>query len=237
MVLEATDGKKLFKLFILFYKPIIAEDSKYEMASVGRMTFTFKKESHPSKWNQLLDTKALKVSGKKGPTNMHKWFQMQEKYDTELDKLDDDDDEDDAKNNKKSKAKSAATTKATESKTTTTSKNDENQDDDDNDDEKITSTSTTENQEKSPHNEKIELINKEMKEKIKVLEDLAKKEKDDLDIKWRQDKQNIDKELQLKKKEIQTKAKNEIQALNNVSTSSDNEDIGTGKIEPQVDEL
>lgn len=182
LILEATDSKKVFRLDLMFYKPIQPNETKYEMASVGRMTFTFKKDISPSKWSQLLDMKSLKSLGKKSPTNMHKWFHMQEKYDSELDKLEDDDDGDNddddettgkSKQASKSKKSPAASTSSTSTVTETSAGTETQSQDEKNetvtelettgtDTDTIVSTTT-------PNQDKILSIQNETKEKLKQL--------------------------------------------------------------------
>jgi hypothetical protein len=51
--LEASDGRKLFKLDIDFLHDVVPEESTWSMASVGRMTFAIKKAGEARRWNRL----------------------------------------------------------------------------------------------------------------------------------------------------------------------------------------
>lgn len=81
LVLLASNGAKNFHLDITFLDAVVPAESTWSMASVGRMTFTIKKLQSPSKWSSLTkDNKKL--------PQMHVWWDIQEKFSTELDKLD-----------------------------------------------------------------------------------------------------------------------------------------------------
>ena len=81
LVLLASNGAKNFHLDITFLDPVVPAESTWSMASVGRMTFTIKKMRPPSKWSSLTkDNKKL--------PQMHVWWDIQEKYSSELEKLD-----------------------------------------------------------------------------------------------------------------------------------------------------
>lgn len=82
LVLLASNGAKNFNLDIEFMSNVVPDESSWSMASVGRMTFTIKKLQSPSKWASI--TK----DNKKMP-QMHFWWEMQEKFSDELDKLED----------------------------------------------------------------------------------------------------------------------------------------------------
>lgn len=80
LVMLASDGKKNFQLNIDFHGSVLPEESTWSMASVGRMSFNIKKAQSPSKWT------ALTKDNKKLP-QMHSWWEMQEKFEAELEKL------------------------------------------------------------------------------------------------------------------------------------------------------
>lgn len=82
LLLLASNGAKNFNLDIEFMGSVVPSESSWSMASVGRMTFTIKKLQSPSKWTSI--TK----DNKKMP-QMHFWWEMQEKFSDELDKLED----------------------------------------------------------------------------------------------------------------------------------------------------
>ena len=80
LILLASDGKKSFRLEINFMNNVIPSESTWSMASVGRMNFNIKKAGEPSKWVGLTkDNKKL--------WQMHNWFEMQDKFEVELEKL------------------------------------------------------------------------------------------------------------------------------------------------------
>lgn len=87
LALRASDGRKLFVLDIELLKEIVPEESSWSMASVGRMTITLKKKDSPTKWARL-------TKGRKKPNNIHFWFEIHEKYSSELEKLNDEDNDD-----------------------------------------------------------------------------------------------------------------------------------------------
>ena len=81
LVLLASNGAKNFNLDITFMDAVVPAESTWSMASVGRMTFTIKKLKPPSRWSSLTR------ENKKLP-QMHIWWEIQEKFSSELDKLD-----------------------------------------------------------------------------------------------------------------------------------------------------
>lgn len=84
LLLQASDGRKLFKLQLTFLNDVIPEESSWSMGSVGRMIFTIrKKQDIPVKWKRLLKSD-------KKQSQMHFWYEMSENYKAELDKIDED---------------------------------------------------------------------------------------------------------------------------------------------------
>lgn len=83
--LTASNGRKMFTLNLKFLRDVIPEESSWSMASVGRMTFTFKKKHPQWRWTRL-----LLDSSKKTP-NQHFWWEMNERHSDILDKLKEDD--------------------------------------------------------------------------------------------------------------------------------------------------
>ena len=80
LVLLATNGAKNFHLDITFMDAVVPAESTWSMASVGRMTFSIKKLQPPSRWSSLTrDNKKL--------PQMHIWWEIQEKFSGELNKL------------------------------------------------------------------------------------------------------------------------------------------------------
>jgi hypothetical protein len=53
LVLQASDGRKMFNLEIDFLYDVVPEESTWSMASVGRMTFTIKKSGPAKRWFRL----------------------------------------------------------------------------------------------------------------------------------------------------------------------------------------
>ena len=81
LVLLASNGAKNFNLDITFMDAVVPAESSWSMASVGRMTFTIKKLKPPSRWSSLTkDNKKL--------PQMHVWWEIQEKFSSELNTLD-----------------------------------------------------------------------------------------------------------------------------------------------------
>ena len=64
------------------------KSSKHFVSSVGRYQFNLKKKKNNNYWKQLLNDK-MKV-----PNNMRVWFEMKEKYQTELSKYEIDENDD-----------------------------------------------------------------------------------------------------------------------------------------------
>jgi CS domain len=69
LLLQASDGRKMFQLEIEFYDAVDPGESTWSMASVGRMTFTIKKSS-AYRWLSL-------TKGNKKLPQMHFWWEMQ----------------------------------------------------------------------------------------------------------------------------------------------------------------
>ena len=80
LVLFASDGKKNFHLDIEFFSDVLPNESSWSMASVGRMSFNIKKADFPTKWTGL-------TKGNRKLPQMHSWWEMQEKFEAELDKI------------------------------------------------------------------------------------------------------------------------------------------------------
>lgn len=213
--LEASDGRKIFKLELEFLKDIVPDDSRYEMASVGRMTFTFKKAEGPSKWSRLLK----QTDSKLVPSNMHKWFAMQEKYDAELSKLEVNEtstaassdsgasDSVKSKNDKKGKEK-AKTTKATKASPKKKDKDDD-EDDDDDDDKDVSSSVSADH----PNYERIEALKKSQADELRALQEEAVVQKKRLDVQWREDKRRVDEEASGRRRAVERRIREEIEAL------------------------
>lgn len=80
LLLYATDGRKHFKLDLLFYDAVIGNASTWSLASVGRMDLQIRKANSPKRWDRLLkDTKKMQ--------SMHFWWDMHDKHVKDLDAL------------------------------------------------------------------------------------------------------------------------------------------------------
>lgn len=80
LLLLASDGKKNFHLDIEFLGGVVPDQSTWSMASVGRMSFNIKKADNPTKWTGL-------IKGNRKLPQMHSWWEMQDKFEAELDEL------------------------------------------------------------------------------------------------------------------------------------------------------
>ena len=80
LILFASDGKKNFHLDIEFFSGVLPNESSWSMASVGRMSFNIRKAGSPTKWTGL-------TMGNRKLHQMHSWWEMQEKFEAELDKI------------------------------------------------------------------------------------------------------------------------------------------------------
>jgi len=244
--LEATDGRKIFKLELDFLKDILPDDSRYEMASVGRMTFTFKKAGSPSKWSRLLKQTDSKLT----PSNMHKWFSMQEKYDAELTKLDDNTtssnvtnatDSESASSSSSSSSSSDAKKKgkaaAAKKKSKTPKKKEANNKDDDDDDEDSTKKSS-EISSDHPNYDRIEALKKTKADELQALQEEAMTQKKTLDVKWREDKKRVDEMTSSRKKLIESRIQEEIESLISQTGSIQPESVSsTGGVDVDGGEL
>ena len=69
------------ELNLEFFKEIVPEDCTYEKLPLGKIFVTLKKKKEKRAWARLL-------KGKTKPKNMAVWWEMQEKYDDEINRLD-----------------------------------------------------------------------------------------------------------------------------------------------------
>lgn len=201
LILQASDGRKNFNLNLELLKSIVPEESKYDMASVGRMTFTLKKADGPARWARLLKSK-------KKVAHMHMWWEMQEKYNSELNKINDDDDDDESssKSSKENKSKGKASS-ATSNSTTPT-------DGDNSTDGSASTESSSEGASAASLalQEKLKKIDEFTKAKLQSAEEAGKKRKAEVDAKAREEKKKIDSDVLAQKQVIEMQAEDEKKA-------------------------
>jgi hypothetical protein len=192
LVLHASDGRKNFKLDIELLKGIIPEESRYDMASVGRMTFTLRKADSPSKWSRLLKSKDKKAN------QMHVWWEMADKHRAELEKLDEEESSE-SSSKKKSKKSGGDKTVAEVSANGEVTNTEEDSDGDD--------TAVTEDSKKKVPDELAEALKKideETKKEIKEINNEGKKKKQAIDAKLKEEKQQLEAKSKLDKREVDT---------------------------------
>lgn len=88
-----------FDMNLTFFDEIVPENSTWVLQSVGRMYLNITKKQSPSKWKRLLLTEEKSY-------NMQIWWEMRERFVTELDNFggkDEDEDDDSSKKKKKKK--------------------------------------------------------------------------------------------------------------------------------------
>ena len=190
LLLEATDGRKLFRLEIDFHGLVVPDDSTWSMASVGRMTFAIKKHGAPVKWPSLTR------GGKKLP-QMHWWMDMQEKYAAELAKLEDDEAE--AKKAPAADA-AAAAAGATGSDAADAAKAAEG-------DAKPADTANPDagrivSEEELARRAEVKRIDDEHKKQVSELEDEARKRKKEIDTNSKEQKASIDNDVATRRAEV-----------------------------------
>jgi hypothetical protein len=178
LILHASDGRKNFNLDLPLYRKIVPEDSSYDMASVGRMTFNLKKADAPRKWNKLTTKKV---------SQMHFWVDMHEKYSAQLDALSEDDDD---RSSSKSKRKNASGKKGSKAGKMSAASITDDDDDASTMDVPKKGTTTV-----SPESKATKTFEKEIKAKIKSLESEAKTKKAEIDEKASGEKKDIEMSL------------------------------------------
>ena len=183
--LRASKERKAFELDLTPLRFAIDPDaSTWTLGSVGRAMFTLKKAAEkPKKWPALLAKNAKK------PAQMGLWWDRQEEFTKELDKLDDDDDDDDdgdsAKQKKKDEKRKAKKEKKAKKK----------------------KEKPPETEEQAKLREARVSIEKEIKAKILELEAEAKKLKDEIDLDTKTKKAAIDADTEEKRKKLEEEAK------------------------------
>ena len=186
LILQASDGRKKFNLQLELLHEIDANESRYDMASVGRMTFNLRKKISQTKWSRLLKNKNKKIS------NMHFWYEMQDKYDTELNMLKNASSfssVDDEKTSKKSKSEVA--------EKQVNFKPDE--DVDFKEDEAVGS--------------QMKIIDDELKAAMKIINEGVKKKKADIELRAKEEKKKVDAEALTEREKLEAKIAGKKQAL------------------------
>jgi hypothetical protein len=187
LLLEASDGRKLFRLEIDFHGNVLPEESSWSMASVGRMTFNIKKKESPSRWTSL-------TKGNKKLPQMHMWWDAQEKHAAALAKLEEDEDT--------AKVKAPATPPAAASSTAAVEPTAENGNKEPlvggDDAGRIIS------EEELARRAEAKRMEDEHRKKVSDLEDDARKRKKEIDAQAKEQKSIIDGEVAVKKAELET---------------------------------
>lgn len=202
LYLEASDKKKKFILEMEFLRGIQVNESSWNMGSVGRMVFTLKKADSPSKWTRLLFSRV------KLP-NMHHWWEIQEKYRDDLDKIIEDGiDEDSAAAKKKKEAKAAVENSEDELKNITATE------------EVVPSDMPSEPTLTIENQAKIDKISEDLKVEIKALEVEKRKKKKEWELKLKEDKKILDLDYKTRIEALKTKAEEEISTVKGLTAAS-----------------
>eukprot|EP00602_Paraphysomonas_sp_CaronLab_P004360 CAMPEP_0185030670 /NCGR_PEP_ID=MMETSP1103-20130426/17668_1 /TAXON_ID=36769 /ORGANISM="Paraphysomonas bandaiensis, Strain Caron Lab Isolate" /LENGTH=321 /DNA_ID=CAMNT_0027565883 /DNA_START=184 /DNA_END=1149 /DNA_ORIENTATION=+ len=189
LVLRASDGRKMFNLDIEFLKEIVPENSTWSMASVGRMTLTLQKKNGPLKWSRL-------TKGRKKPNNIHFWWELHDKYASELENLGDEDDESEEDTDKSSPSKTSDNSTSEASEAKSEGKNEVKKKP-----RKVKKKRDRTPEEEMYHKEKQKLT-KEMKQKIAEIEADVAERKQVIDTKASEEKSAIDDDATIKKNAI-----------------------------------
>lgn len=186
LILEASDGRKLFRLEIDFHSSVVPEDSSWSMASVGRMTFNIKKKESPSRWPGL-------TKGNKKLPQMHMWWDAQEKYAAELAKLEDNEDS----------TKAPATPTVATPTTAVESTADKDSGTKDETGSSGDDAGRIVSEEELARRAEMKRLEDEHRRRISALEDDARKRKKDIDSAAKEQKTIIDGEVSVKKAELE----------------------------------
>lgn len=233
LLLLASNGRKNFKLELVFLKEIIPSESTYAMASVGRMTITLKKE-HNLRWSRLTEgTAKLK--------QLHIWWDVNERYKSEVEKL-----PEIYKPPPPPTPPVSDTTENTAVETANT-ENDKNTNSTTINDTNSTPTEiiSSESENSTPKvpektkeqiaNEKYEAeigkLDNDLKIQVKQLEEEIRKRKKEIDLKGREEKTRLDAELSERKKLIINAIHNQKQ---NINTDSDSNSENVSNTESNV---
>lgn len=147
------------------------------MASVGRMTINLKKKVSPSKWVRL-------TRNRKKPNNLHYWFEIHEKYSSELEKIKDEEEDDEDVDKVEKKSNTTVTSNATTVKKK--SKKEKRA-------EKIGE--SEEEKEKAQEHQRL-------KTQLSELDDRGRERKKEIDEECRQRKKLIDDEMEKEKENL-----------------------------------
>ncbi len=209
LFLLASDGaRKNFKLDLDLYDEIIPSESTYALASVGKFTFTIKKAKSPSKWPRL--TK----STQKIP-NLHIWWEMAEKYEDDFELYEktikkNKNTTTDNTNNNTTDTSASATSNTTDSTNSTASTNStDNNLSLNSTDSSATNDDDVEDDE-TEHNKLKNTIIESYNNKIQELEDELEKKKKILETKYRDEKRLLDAEYANKKQLLDKEKENSI---------------------------
>jgi len=221
LLLLASNGRKNFKLELVLLKGIIPSESTYAMASVGRMTITLKKE-HQLRWSRLTEgTAKLK--------HMHVWWDVNEKYKTEVDKLPEifkpppppepidsteplvEDTKTENDNNGNSNTAESTSNENNSTNNTTSSALKETP--------KAPPEKTNEEIANEKYEVAIEKLDTQLKSQVKQLEEEIRKRKKEIDLKGREEKTKLDTELAERKKLIISSIQDQKQNINTDSSS------------------
>ncbi len=177
------------------------------MASVGRMTITLKKKDSPTKWARL-------TKGRKKPSNIHFWFEIHEKYSSELEKLSDEDNEEEENPTPPSPPSQPA----------------------DKEKEKEKSTKGKKKTKKEKRGEKIEdeketAAKEWLKSRINEVETRVKEKKHEADEECRLKKTLIDSDAEKEKEEIRREYTEKIRKPEGIPTPEISVDLGPGQEE------
>jgi hypothetical protein len=190
LILRASDGRKNFNLDLELLRSINPVESRYEMASGGRMTFSLKK-NETSQWSRLLKSKDKKIS------NMHFWWEMQEKYSDELEELS----RKTARKKKLEASNEPSKISESEQERSSTIKTGEE-------------VSNTEAKPVPPIKspaliEELKRVDKDAEKRMLAIDMEAKKKKSAIDVKAKQEKKDIDATSFAQKQEIEKEAEAE----------------------------
>lgn len=181
----ASDGRKHFKLDLSFSSSVNPNASSWTMASVGRMTFSIRKAVVSTKWERLLHTSTRK------PANMHMWWEMHDKYEDELEKLDTA-----TRSEVPPSSVKNETTVAEISNSTVIDAAEENSVKEIKADDPADKAANADREAKKEAQEKL-------RQQMKDLEDEARKRKRQVDLQAKQDKQAIDEEIKARRKALE----------------------------------
>jgi len=215
-VFKASKDHKSFQLELELLDEIDTEASTWQLGSVGTAKVTLKKKESQRKWARLLKSKTDR------PGNMHTWWEMQEHYEDELERLE----EEEEKRRKQAK-KEAAKEQSGEATDEIASPvgditTEEGSDNGEN----------VETPKKKKKGKKQSKTDKVFRKKIKKLDAELRQKKKEIDEEATEKKKLLDEEYQDKKIEmeqqrIEANLKNETSSLENPSVEASAEEDGT----------